>query len=180
MVRSLGQLALLGLAGLPAALADAQGFPADVTCADKASDQTVYTGASGAAYQIMCGVDYAGHDLPATTAATFAECIDACDATARCVDVSYSGQSCYLKSKATTAITDRDRVWTARLITTNVQLDCEDNVSDNVEYTTSKNGVYQIMCGVDYGGGDILGTNAETFEDCIAACDDNADCIDVR
>ena len=172
MVRGLSQLAVLGLAGLPAALAD-------LTCTDNASDQAIYTGASGATYQILCGVDYAGHDLPATTAATFADCIEACDATARCVDVSYSGQSCYLKSQATTAVS-RDWVWTAKLITTNIQLDCENNASDNVEYTTSKNGVYQIMCGVDYGGGDLLGTTADSFEDCIAACDDNADCIDVR
>ena len=274
---------MLGLAGLPAALADAEGSPADVTCADNASDQAIYTGASGATYQILCGVDYAGSDLPATTTATFAGCIDACDSTAGCVDVSYAGETCYLKSQATTAL-DRDWVWTAKLITTNVPLSCENNASDgltyqaagsiftitcgkdyaggdllglsttsfedciqacdsnnecvnvafvygvcylkkeqqpavdntavwgavrtvvsataspttasptasptalscennasnNVEYTTSKNGLYQIMCGVDYGGGDLLGTTTDTFEDCIAACDDNADCIDVR
>lgn len=87
MVRDLNRLALLGLAGLPAALADAEGGPADVTCADNASDQAVYAGASGATYQIMCGVDYGGGDLLGTTTDTFEDCIAACDDNADCIDV---------------------------------------------------------------------------------------------
>lgn len=184
MVRGQSRVALLGLAGLSVALAGAG--PADVTCVDKASDQVIYTGASGATYQIMCGVDYAGSDLPATSATTFAGCIDACDSTVGCVDVSYVGESCYLKSQASTAVS-RDWVWTAKQITPapstpgtapHTTLSCENNASDGQTYqaTGSK---FTITCGKDYAGGDLLGLSAASFEDCIQACDSNAECVNV-
>ena len=175
MVRGLRRFALLGLAGLPAALADAG--PADVTCVDNASDQALYTGASGVAYQILCGVDYAGSDLPATTAATFAGCIDACDSTAGCVDVSYVGKSCYLKSQATTALS-RDWVWTAKQITKDAPLSCDNNASDGQTYQATGSS-FTITCGKDYAGGDLLGLSTASFEACIQACDSNTECVNV-
>lgn len=75
MARGLRRFALLGLVGVPSALADAG--PAGVTCVNNANDQGIYTGASGATYQVLCGVDYAGSDLSATSTDTFAGCIDA-------------------------------------------------------------------------------------------------------
>ena len=59
-------------------------------------------------------------------------------------------------------------------------LSCEGDASNLVKYTSAKNGLYQIMCGVDFGGNDIVGITTTSFEDYIAACDDNTECVDVR
>lgn len=39
-------------------------------------------------FEIMCGKDYGGNDLPGVTTDSFAACIDYCAADERCVDVS--------------------------------------------------------------------------------------------
>ncbi|KAK4096022.1 hypothetical protein N658DRAFT_528043 [Parathielavia hyrcaniae] len=287
MFRNLRQLALLGLAALPGSLAG----PLDVTCVDKAADQNTYTAASGAVFQIFCGIDYAGSDMAAcgidyaggdvaaTSTATFEGCIDACAATSGCIDVSYVGEACYMKKKLEVAL-EREWVWTAKLVesgsgspesstklscddyassgqiyeatnsdfeiacfkdyaecidacdahheclnlayvhgacylkkqqspavdnasvwgavrksatsttsttttttstpsSTTTPLTCEGNASNMVEHKSAKNGVYQILCGVDFGGNDLTATATATFEDCIAACDENAECVDV-
>ncbi len=49
-----------------------------------------------------------------------------------------------------------------------------------MKYTSAKNALYQIMCGVDFGGNDIAAITTTSFEDCIAACDENTECVDVR
>ncbi len=123
---------------------------------------------------------------------SFEDCIQACASNAECVNVAFVYGACYLKKEQQPAV-DNTHVWgavrsgvlatatsTGSPTPSSTALSCNNNASNNVEYATSKNGLYQIMCGVDYGGGDLLGTTADTFEDCIAACDDNADCIDVR
>lgn len=181
MVRGLCRAALLGLSGLPGSLGDAG--PADVTCIGKASDQGTYTGASGAVYQILCGIDYAGPDIAATHTPTFAGCIDACDSTAGCIDVSYVGDACYMKSRVSTA-DERDWVWTAKQITPapsageTTKLSCEDNASNGDIYKAT-NDEFEITCGKDYAGGDLLGLSAASFEECIEACDSNAQCVNV-
>ncbi len=40
-------------------------------------------------FDILCGYDYAGGDYKAISAATFRDCIDACDLDDECADVSY-------------------------------------------------------------------------------------------
>lgn len=182
MARGLYRLALLGLASLPASLAGAG--PADVTCAGKASDQATYTGASGAVYQIMCGIDYSGSDLSATSTPTFTGCIDACDAAPGCIDVSYAGESCYLKNRIDQPL-ERDWVWTAKQVTAaqsagaSTRLTCVDKKSDKTTYTSSTGATFEILCGVDYAGGDVGATSTATFEACIDACAATAGCIDV-
>ncbi|KAK4102316.1 hypothetical protein N658DRAFT_506504 [Parathielavia hyrcaniae] len=174
MARGFRQLALLGLAALPGSLAG----PADVTCVDKGSDQSTYTAASGAAFQILCGIDYAGTDIAAVQTSTFAGCIEACDSTPGCIDVSFAGEQCYLKSKVTDAH-QRDWVWTAKSTASDNQLTCVGNKSDKAIYTTPTGAVFEIQCGVDYAGGDVGATNAATFEGCIDACAATAGCLDV-
>jgi hypothetical protein len=185
MVRKLCRLALAagGLAGLPASGVNAG--PADVTCVGKASDQTTYTGASGAIFQIECGKDYAGPDIKATQHSTFAACIDSCDSTPGCVDVSYVGEACYLKSKTST-FEERDWVWTAKQITVAPSLSepdntltCVDKKSDKTTYTTSSGAIFDILCGVDYAGADLSSTNTPTFAACVDACASTAGCVDV-
>lgn len=45
-----------------------------------------------------CGIDHAGGDMGSKTVSSLKQCIDACDSTSGCVDVSLSGVACYLKS----------------------------------------------------------------------------------
>lgn len=173
MARGIRQLALLGLAGLAAA------GPADPTCVDKASDQSTYTAASGADFQILCGIDYAGTDMAARQTSTFAGCIEACDSTPGCIDVSYAGDHCYLKNRVTDAH-QRDWVWTAKKVTpADNGLTCIDNKSDKATYTTPTGAVFEVLCGVDYAGDDVAATGTATFEGCIDACAATARCIDV-
>ncbi|KAL2128664.1 hypothetical protein VTI74DRAFT_8853 [Chaetomium olivicolor] len=144
-----------GLASATSAVTIVVG-PTDVTCVNNANDRGTYTAPSGATYQILCATDYAGSDISATTTSTFAGCIDACDSTAGCVDVSYVGQSCYLKKKADTAL-QRDWVWTAKQVTAapsaSKKLSCDNKQSDKATYTTSTGAVFQVLCGADYAGG---------------------------
>ena len=179
MARGLYRLVVLGLAGLPGSLAAAG--PADVTCVGKASDQATYLGASGATYKILCGIDYSGSDLSATQAPTFAGCIDACDSTPGCIDVSYAGEACYLKNRIETPF-ERDWVWTAKQITpasgATPKLTCEGNASNGAIYKAATDN-FEITCGLDYAGGDLLGVGTDSFEKCIDACDAHAECVNV-
>ncbi|KAL2129238.1 hypothetical protein VTI74DRAFT_8021 [Chaetomium olivicolor] len=146
MARGLRQLALLGLAGLPGSLAAAG--PADVSCVGLTGEQGTYTNASGAVYQVVCGRDYSGSDVaPAVQTSTFAGCIDACDSAPGCADVSYVGESCYLKKKSDDFV---QRDW---------KLTCVDKKSDKTTYTTSAGAVFGVECGIDYAGGDISGSH---------------------
>ncbi|KAF1931420.1 uncharacterized protein M421DRAFT_418056 [Didymella exigua CBS 183.55] len=59
-----------------------------LTCgADGSSDGKTYTSSKGD-FKIICGKDYAGNDLPATSTKTLETCIETCVATDKCVDVS--------------------------------------------------------------------------------------------
>jgi hypothetical protein len=44
---------------------------------------------------------------------------------------------------------------------------CVDNYSDGKKYTATNGDQYDILCGVDYWGGDIATANGITFEQCI-------------
>lgn len=84
------------------------------------ADGVTYQLASGSTFLIECSVDRAANDLKTVDpAANFAACIAACDTTANCKDVSYSGGTnggpCYLKSAAGTVGTNT-AVWGAKLI----------------------------------------------------------------
>ncbi|GAB7344701.1 hypothetical protein MBLNU457_3176t1 [Dothideomycetes sp. NU457] len=81
------------------------------------SDGAKYTAASGAVFEIECGVDRVGNDLAMkqVPSGKLADCIGHCDATAGCVDVSMSGTACYLKSAAGAKVV-KDQVWGARRV----------------------------------------------------------------
>jgi hypothetical protein len=187
MIQTLPFLALLGLAGLPGAFA--QVGPANVTCTDNANDQGNYTSSTGAVFKILCGVDYAGGDLSATTTNTFADCIEACATTSGCVDVSYGGNACYLKNQLETSVS-KDWVWTAQLVKNTAsagsvpgangnQLTCDNKQCEGTNYTTSSGLTFEVLCGVDYAGGDLAAANSATFESCIETCANTTGCIDV-
>ena len=162
------------------------GITANLSCVDKKSDKATYTTPSGTTFQVQCGVDYAGGDMGATNTPTFGACIDTCASTPGCIDVSYAGSACYMKNKLEAA-QDRDWVWTAKLVAadnsngggqSSTKLSCDGNASDGKIYK-AKNDNFEITCGKDYAGGDLLGLGTASFEECIEACDAHVECINV-
>lgn len=140
-----------------------------VTCDGNASNNTVYKSASSS-FLILCGVDYGGGDMAASNQPTFQQCIDLCDATDVCVDVSYSGGGCYLKSTLGSP-SAAAWVWTARKTsagpsTSTLPLSCDDAQSDGTVFTTLAGNEYDILCQVDYGGGDMGMVTVSSFEAC--------------
>ncbi len=132
-----------------------------LSCDDNASDGKIYK-ASIDNFEITCGKDYAGGDLLGLGTATFEECIEACDSHTLCVNVAYIHGGCYLKQQQNPAV-DSAAVWGAvrKPATTPTlpsetdgPLTCDGNASNLVKYTSAKNGLYQVLCGVDYGGND--------------------------
>ena len=68
--------------------AKVEAIDAGPTCVKKASDATIYRSSSGSSFKIVCGREYWGGDLTATSATSFKECIETCSTTSECVDVS--------------------------------------------------------------------------------------------
>jgi len=176
-----------------------------LSCVDNKSNGAVFE-ATNSEFDITCGKDYAGGDLTGQWVDSFEACIEACDANPACVNVAFVAPACYLKGEQRPAV-DAPAVWgavrktqptpepsttttavdsTASAVTTTAQpsatqapLSCENGASNGVQYTGPSGGLYEIICGADYGGNDLTATTAESFEDCIAACDRNHDCVDV-
>ncbi|KAK4955962.1 hypothetical protein LTR10_006901 [Elasticomyces elasticus] len=71
-----------------------------------ASNSTIYTGPQGNTFMIECGIDHQGGDLSSLQVSGFAQCVDACDSTKGCVDVSLSGSACYLKKTLGKAVSN--------------------------------------------------------------------------
>lgn len=89
----------------------AQPFVYGLTCDNNKDDQKTYTAKNGGSYTVQCGVDYWGGDLSSVQTSTFEGCMDACDTTTGCIDVSYSSGTCYMKNALNTAST-ASWVWT--------------------------------------------------------------------
>ena len=150
-----------------------------LTCIDNFSDKKTYTSAGGAAFDIACGVDYAGGDMSSQNTNSFKECVDVCGSTPGCLNVAYSAPSCYLKNALTTP-RSVSHVWTAvRKGTDSDPLTCENKAWDAREFTTKDNRIYSIGCGDDYGGGDMDAVDSATFQACLEACDAASGCSNV-
>ena len=92
---------------------------------------------------------------------SFEQCVNNCDATENCIDVSFvPPNACYKKDRLTKA-TDNESVWTARKQSTGTTestdgknstakaLTCENKASDGVTNSSSK-GTFLVECGIDY------------------------------
>ncbi len=156
----------------------------ELTCVEGAMDGKTFTASSGNQYAIICGREYPGGDLKGVEAATFVDCVEACDTTPDCIDVSYVAPACYLKSSLTT-LQDAGYVSTALYIGRPVDpapvvpLSCVDSKDNGTTYATAAGNKYLVLCGVDYFGGDMGMIYTDTFEKCMDACDSNDGCIDV-
>ena len=141
----------------------------------------------GRSYTIHCSRDYFGGDLSLVTASTLELCIAKCDATSGCIDVSHTGNQCYLKNKLS-VLSGNQNVDTAVLTSAEQQAGgtnsssaptCEDSTVFGLQYTASNGLVFTIECSGDYKGGDLTSLTTATFVSCIEACVANTQCIDV-
>ncbi|KAG9749761.1 hypothetical protein KCU59_g3270, partial [Aureobasidium melanogenum] len=69
------------------------------TCPE--ANNNIFVAKSGATFVVECGIDYAGGDLKSVNIASnrIGDCINACDATEGCINISMSGTACYMKKK---------------------------------------------------------------------------------
>lgn len=94
---------------------------------------------------------------------SFEECVNDCDTTAGCVDVSFVWPNACYKKNTLTAAADNGAVWTARkksssstntgnggtTTSPSTSLSCQHGASNGAKYTSAK-GTFLIECGVDY------------------------------
>jgi len=89
---------------------------ATLSCVDGKDNDKSHTAKSGGVYGVECGTDYGGGDMKFLGMDTFEACMDAYDATAGCIDVSWVWGTCYLKDKVGTG-SALGHVWTGRQAT---------------------------------------------------------------
>ncbi len=144
------------------------GFAAPLDCTNGESNNAIYETATGS-YDILCQVDYVGGDVAAEGGlASFEACIELCDATPACIDVSYApGGTCYMKSTLGPP-NPNGGIWTARsrsIFTGDVS--CVDNKSNGTVYETPDGSHFRVLCGLDYAGADLAVTSEPTFSSCV-------------
>jgi hypothetical protein len=149
----------------------------DLTCTEQNQGSTFTYTTSGGAYDILCGQDFLNGDMSSAPAATFKDCLTACDAQSSCVTVAFANGICYLKNQLTTPVSNY-AVWSAKKQGAKRGLSCENKIDDGTTYQATK-GQFKIVCGQEYSGGDLASTGTASFEECIEACAGNDKCVDV-
>ncbi len=157
--------------------------PTALSCVNGQSDKTNFTTSAGTVYEIICNQEYYGGDLSLVGAPTLKACIETCDWTEGCVDVSWVNGMCYMKQQLNGLVV-ADGVATARKVIDPSQnakapLTCENGVSNGTVFKTDGGKFYEIYCGFDFPGGDIQGLTTPSFEKCLDACGQNLECISV-
>ncbi|KAI6815373.1 hypothetical protein KC332_g10896 [Hortaea werneckii] len=149
------------------------------------SDNTLYTATSGRSYTVECNTDHQGGDLASVHADGLLACIESCDATEGCVDVSLSGSACYMKSALGRALS-APGLSGARLnvasptpgaITSAPSPECPE--SNNTLFKTPNGAEFAIECGIDHAAGDIGMAYVRSLGDCAVRCSETSGCVDV-
>ncbi|ETN39279.1 uncharacterized protein HMPREF1541_05502 [Cyphellophora europaea CBS 101466] len=148
--------------------------PANLTCINNASNGTIYQASNGGTYQILCSLDSFGGDISGAASPDLATCVDTCDRTTDCIDVSYTGGTCWLKRQLSSFYRN-----TAVVSAKKVSLSCANGAGDGTIVTASNGGNYEILCSKDSFGGDISGAPSPSLLACLNTCDQTPQCIDV-
>ncbi|KAK6008545.1 hypothetical protein QM012_000448 [Aureobasidium pullulans] len=90
-------------------ISSSSALPTSTSPTCPAANNTVFIADSGATFLIECFVDYSGGDLKSVNIASnrIADCVNACDATEGCIDISMSGTACYMKKKLGNRMTNK-------------------------------------------------------------------------
>ncbi|KAI7501394.1 hypothetical protein KC367_g2951 [Hortaea werneckii] len=149
------------------------------------SDNTLYIATSGRSYTVECNTDHQGGDLASVHADGLLACIESCDATEGCVDVSLSGSACYMKSALGRALS-APGLSGARLnvasptpgaITPAPSPECPE--SNNTLFKTPNGAEFAIECGIDHAAGDIGMAYVRNLGECAVRCSETSGCVDV-
>ncbi|KAI7283488.1 hypothetical protein KC345_g2943 [Hortaea werneckii] len=149
------------------------------------ADNTIYTAISGKKYTVECNTDHQGGDLASVHADSLLACIESCDSTDGCVDVSLSGSACYMKSVLGRALS-APGLSGARLnvasptpgATTSVPSpECPG--SNNTLFKTPNGAEFAIECGIDHAAGDIGMVYVRDLGECAVRCSEISGCVDV-
>ncbi|EOD43076.1 putative Apple protein [Neofusicoccum parvum UCRNP2] len=170
-----------------------------LSCENSASNGVRYTSTKGT-FLIECGLDYAGGDMGSSSVNSFEACIEDCASTSGCIDVSYVYGACYKKNVLNTPVS-LSHVWSAKIVAADTDSSSSATSSSTItsaatttEATAtataitcpasngttqgmSTGGTYEILCAIDYAGGDFKEVDVPTFEECLEACDNNDGCV---
>lgn len=162
-----------------------------LSCANGAGDGTIITASNGGNYQILCSQDSYGGDISGGASTSLSACLNTCDQTTGCIDVSYTGGNCWLKSSLSTFYANRGVISGKKLISSTtttsavsttpsaVSLSCTNNASNGTTYKAANGGSYLIRCQIDHYGGDIGSRTTTSLSDCADACDATSGCVDI-
>lgn len=176
----LSSLALLSLAAVQYASAAS-------SCDGKALGSTFTYKTSKGTYDITCGADYPGGDIKFLWADSFDACVAACDEENGCLTIAFRSGACYLKNQLTVSSSDAG-IWaakkhdadaTAKAEASAFGPTCIDKASDATTYISSSGKSFKIVCGKEYGGGDLSFASTSSFKECIETCSTTTECIDV-
>lgn len=146
----------------------------NLTCTNNASNGTIYQAANGGTYQVLCSLDSFGGDISGASSPSLSACIETCDKTTDCVDVSYVGGACWMKRQISSYYSN-----TAVISAKKVTLSCANGAGDGTIITASNGGSYQVLCSQDSYGGDISGGPSPSLSACMNTCDQTTGCVDV-
>lgn len=142
------------------------------------------TSSDGTSYTVTCNYDYPGGDISRTVLSSFSACIDLCEKTSQCVDVSYVSGVCYTKASLGTP-SHTNGVWTARktslALTSGTQL-CEDNTfTGSSEHSVSiidgsVSARFGVYCGADLPGHDLANSTQFSLLGCVEECNQTKGC----
>ncbi|KAI6870816.1 hypothetical protein KC338_g2884 [Hortaea werneckii] len=170
-------LAFAGLVRLVAAQNAAPSCPS--------SDNTLYTATSGRTYTVECNTDHQGGDLASVHADNLLACIESCDSTDGCLDVSLSGSACYMKSALGRALSApglsgaRLNVASPTPGATTIAPSPECPESNNTLFKTPNGAEFAIECGIDHAAGDIGMVYVRNLGECAVRCSETSGCVDV-
>ncbi|TLD20146.1 hypothetical protein E2P81_ATG09216 [Venturia nashicola] len=156
----------------------------NLTCTNNASNGTIYQASNGGTYQILCSLDSYGGDISGAPSPSLSACMDTCDKTTGCIDISYTSGTCWLKSSlsnfyANTNVISAKKQTTSTVSNTATPLSCTNNASNGTTYKAANGGSYTIRCQTDHYGGDIGSRTTTSLEECVNACDGTSGCIDI-
>ncbi|RMY67353.1 hypothetical protein D0863_07849 [Hortaea werneckii] len=129
--------------------------------------------------------DHQGGDLASVHADSLLACIEFCDSTNGCVDVSLSGSACYMKSVLGRALSApglsgaRLNVASPTPGATTIAPSPECPESNNTLFKTPNGAEFAIECGIDHAAGDIGMVYVRNLGECAVRCSETSGCVDV-
>lgn len=132
------------------------------------------TTSTGDVFTVVCGVDFPGNDMSIIPAVDITQCLESCAGShPLCIGVAFEAtrahgpNNCYLKSRAGTAVTQTYSMDGAYSAPTPESNACVNEVSP---YMANGGVVFELHCGLDYAGGDLVGYHEKSLDTCMEAC----------